>query len=176
MLHLTIKRLLFASRQGRDALGRHQLRAVRWSVLPLLAGLAFLVLWATGGAKSTPVAAIGLLCAATLLHEGFSNRHPWVRRRLLLVAGIACGAAVWFLLGPGWLLGPVIADIASLIAETRKSGDRQGLPPELTQRLKEMLQLNQRAFAYPALGLYLLTAFSDKLAEALTRRAPDESD
>jgi len=157
--------VLFASRQGRDALGRYESRAVRWSVLPLLAGLFFLADWVAGGSKSIPVSAIGLLCASTLLHEAICSRHPWVRRRLLVVAGVACGFALWFVLGRQWLLRPLIEQIGSV-----KSTD------ELVSRLKEMIQLMNRAFVYPALVIYMVTAYSDHLANALIRRAPDEVD
>lgn len=157
--------VLFASRQGRDALGRYESRAVRWSVLPLLAGLAYLAIWVAGGGKSIPVSAIGMLCASTLLHEAFSNRHPWVRRRLLVVAGVACGFALWFVLGREWLLRPLIEEIGTV-----KTTD------ELVSRLREFLQLLNRAFVYPALVIYMLTAYSDHLANALIRRAPDEVD
>jgi tetratricopeptide (TPR) repeat protein len=157
--------VLFASRQGRDALGRYESRAVRWSVLPLLAGLFYLADWVAGGSKSLPVPAIGLLCASTLLHEAICNRHPWVRRRLMVVAGVACGFALWFVLGREWLLRPRIEQIGSV-----KTAD------ELVSRLKEMIQLMNRAFVYPALVIYMVTAYSDHLTSALIRRAPDEVD
>lgn len=157
--------VLFASREGRDALGSYESKAVRWSVLPLLAGLVYLGIWVAGGGKSTPVSAIGLLCASTLLHEAISMRHPWVRRRLLAVAAVVCVFALWFVFGREWLLRPLVEEIRTL-----KS------PDELVSRLKEMIQLLNRAFVYPALVIYLLTAYSDHLANALMRRAPDESD
>ena len=134
-------------------------------MLPLLAGLFYLADWVAGGSKSLPVPAIGLLCASTLLHEAICNRHPWVRRRLMVVAGVACGFALWFVLGREWLLRPRIEQIGSV-----KTAD------ELVSRLKEMIQLMNRAFVYPALVIYMVTAYSDHLTSALIRRAPDEVD
>ena len=92
-------------------------------------------------------------------------RHPWVRRRLLVVAGVACGFALWFVFGREWLLRPLIEQIKTVNS-----------PDELVPRVKELLQLLNRAFLYPALAIYMLTAYSDSLANALMRRAPDESD
>lgn len=168
--------VLFTSRQGRDALGRYEARAVRWSVLPMLAGLVYLGIWAAGGGKSVPVSAIGLLCASTLLHEAFSNRHPWVRRRLLGVAAVACICALWFLLGPLWLFRPFIEEIRELTISLKSEIDAAAAREKLVSLLREFLQLRNRAFVYPALVLYLLTAYSNHLGNALVRRAPDESD
>jgi hypothetical protein len=168
--------LLFASREGRNALGFYELRAVKWSVFPLLAGLVYLVLWIAGGGKWIPVAAIGLLCVSALLFEAFSIRHPWVRRRMLIVAGLGCGCAAWFLWGPVWLLKPMALELNHQLMSLIKDPDPEKLRVDIKLQVSELLRIKNQAFAYPAMALYLLTAYSDNLIAALTRRAPDDAD
>jgi len=165
--------LLYLSREGRNALGPYELRAVKWCIIPLIAGLACLVLWAWGGAKSIPVAAIGWFCAASLLFEGLTMRHPWVRRRMLIVAGLVCASAVWFMLGPYWLLAPMASELAKQLVASTKAGK---LPAELVFQLEQMIRIKNQAFVYPALAIYMLTAFSEHLVAFLTRKAPDDND
>jgi tetratricopeptide (TPR) repeat protein len=168
--------LLFVSREGRNALGSHESRAVKWSIAPLLAGFACLVLWIVGGGKWIPLTAIGFLCAATLLYEAFSLRHPWVRRRMLMVAVLGCGCAIWLLLGPIWLLNPLAEELSTHLATYGKNADPAKLLPNLELRLKEMVRVKSHAFAYPAIALYFLTVCSDSLVAAWTRKAPDHAD
>lgn len=165
--------LLYLSREGRNALGPYELRAVKWSIIPLLTGLVCLVLWAAGGGKSIPVSAIGWFCAASLLFEALSLRHPWVRRRMLIVAGLACGFALWFLLGPHWLITPMAIDLAKQAVVIPKSGK---LAPDFVSQLEQLIRIRNQAFVYPALAIYILTAFSEHLVAFLTRKAPDASD
>lgn len=168
--------LLFVSREGRNALGSYELKAVKWSIAPLLAGLVCLALWIGGGGKWIPLTAIGFLCAATLLYEGFSLRHPWVKRRMLVLAVLGCGCAIWFLVGPAWLLKPMMEDLITSLAVYGKNADTRKLAPELVQQLMEMNQLKKYAFAYPAIALYMLTVYSDHLITVLMRKAPDDVD
>lgn len=168
--------LLFLSREGRNALGSHELKAVKWSVAPLFAGFVFLGLWIVGGGKWIPLAGMGFLCASTLLYESISLRHPWVRRRMLMVSAIGCAAAIWFVLGPIWLLNPMVEELVSFLSGHGKNADKAKLLPEIQQRVTEMMSVKKYAFAYPALAFYILTLCSDKLIAAWTRKAPDDVD
>ena len=58
-------------------------------------------------------------------------------------------------------------------------GDRRGRKAalkSLANRLDDLMKLKTRAFFYPALLIYLIAAYSEDIAEALKRRAPDETD
>ncbi len=168
--------LLFLSRGGRNALGSYESKAVKWSIVPLLGGLVLLVLWMVGGGKSIPLEAMGFLCASTLLYEATAHRHPWVRRRMLMVAGVACLCAVWFLLGPFWLIVPLAEDLASILKAKRMDPDSAKLAGDLKLQFMEMIRMQKYFFTYPGLALYLLTSYSENLIALLTRKAPDDSD
>ncbi|MCU0750205.1 MAG: tetratricopeptide repeat protein [Akkermansiaceae bacterium] len=164
--------LLFFSRDGRRALGPYETRAVKWSVGPLLAGVVLLVMWVAGGGKSLPLAAIGMFCTSSLFFDGFSVRHPWVRRRMVMVAFLGFAFALWLLLGPTFLLGPKIAEFTAGLKDLGKPA----ADAEIKQRLMAVIELKNRAFVYPCLVFYLATSFVQHLIAALERRAPDESD
>jgi hypothetical protein len=165
--------VLLASRQGRNALGPQELKGTHWSLLPLLAGFAYLGLWLAGGGKSTPFQAIGFFCAATLLFEAISQRHPWVKKRMLAIAALACACAAWFVVGPWIILTPLIESFAAELAAPAKNSDPKTTASSMKQELLEVLRIQKHWFIYPALALYLLTVYSDKLADSLLRRAPD---
>ena len=99
--------------EGALALGRYEMRAVRWCLLPLLAGFAYLGMWLANGGRSVPFAAVGWLSTTALVYEAVSNRHPWVRRRLLAIAGAAFAASLWFSVGPSVVLRPFVLEITS---------------------------------------------------------------
>lgn len=168
--------LLFLSRGGRNALGSYELKAVKWSIAPLLGGVVLLVLWIAGGGKSTPLAALGFLCTSTLLYEAIVQRHPWVRRRMLMVAGAASLCAIWFLLGPLWLLMPLVEDLVSILKANRQNSDSNILKEDMKRQVAEMLQVRNYYFTYPSLALYIFTSYSDGFIGWLTRKAPDDAD
>ncbi len=168
--------LLFLSRGGRNALGSFELKAVKWSIAPLLGGVVLLVLWIAGGGKSIPLAALGFLCTSTLLYEAIAQRHPWVRRRMLMVAGAASLCAVWFLLGPAWLILPLVEDLVSNIKANRQDSDSAMLAEDMKRHVTEMIRVRNYFFTYPALALYMFTSYSGDLIGWLTRRAPDDAD
>lgn len=166
--------LLFLSREGRNCLGFHQTRALRWSLPPLLAGLVYLVLWMGNGARAVPFVAIGLLCSSALLHAAFSVSHPWVRKRMLIISGAGCAVAAWFLAGPALLLGPMIGDLARSISALKADGGSREVATALTEGVKEIFWVTNLAFSLPALALYVATGYSGNIAEMLARRANDE--
>ncbi len=168
--------LLFLSRGGRNALGSYELKAVKWSIVPLLGGVVLLVMWIAGGGKSMPVAALGFLCASTLLYEAIAQRHPWVRRRMLMVAGAASLCAVWFLLGPIWLIAPLAEAIISNLKAIRQNPDSSMLAEDMKRQLAEMIRVRNYFFTYPALALYISTSYTEDLIGWLTRKAPDDAD
>jgi tetratricopeptide (TPR) repeat protein len=168
--------LLFLSRGGRNALGSYELKAVKWSIAPLLVGVVLLVLWIAGGGKSTPLAALGFLCTSTLLYEATAQRHPWVRQRMLIVAGAASLCAIWFLLGPLWLLMPLVEDLVSILKANRQNPDSNILKEDMKRQVAEMLQVRNYYFTYPSLALYIFTSYSDGFIGWLTRKAPDDAD
>lgn len=168
--------LLFLSRGGRNALGSYELKAVKWSIAPLLGGIVLLALWIAGGGKSIPLAALGFLCASTLLYEATAQRHPWVRRRMLMVAGAAALCAFWFLLGPTWLIVPLAEDIVRNLKENRQNPDSAMSAEDMKRQLAEMIRLRNYFFTYPALALYIFTSYSEDLIGWLTRKAPDDAD
>lgn len=167
--------VLAISRKGRDALGRYEMRAVRWCVAPLLAGLIYLGLWIAAGGKSLPVAGVGWLSVTALLYEGMSNRHPWVRRRMLALAGAACAAALWFSIGHPVLMKPLAAEIVSQMKQVETEGGGKDALKAVGRRFDEHVRLRNRAFIYPVLLISLVAAFSDEIAGSLKRRAPDEA-
>jgi hypothetical protein len=174
-VHPLFGALLFVSREGRLALSERQAKAVRWSLLPLLAGLVFLVLWLFRGARSTPVAAISLLCTAAWIFRGLSHRHPWVSRRLLIIAGFVGVCSLWFIFGPLWMMKPYLEQVLAA-AEAIKSGQDPAAKQALVDRLAEMFRVMNWTVVYPGLGIYLATAWGGNIAEALARRAPDEGE
>lgn len=168
--------ILALSRRGRLALGPYEMRAVRWCVLPLLAGLGYLGLWLANGGKSFPFAGVGWLSTTALLYEGVTNRHPWARRRLLAIAGAACAASLWFSVGPSIILKPLVNEVASQLVQAKEErGEKEALKA-LANRFDDLMRLKTRAFLYPALLIYLIAVYSDDIAGALKRRAPDETD
>lgn len=168
--------LLALSRKGREALGPYEMRAVRWSSLPLLAGLIYLGIWLLGGGKPMPVAAVGWLASATLLYESASNRHPWVRRRMWWIAGVACAAAIWLSAGPPLILRPLALGVISQLVQAKEKAVKKDAIKQLTTRLEELMRMRKYAFDFPALLIYLIAVYSDEIAGALRRRAPDEKD
>jgi tetratricopeptide (TPR) repeat protein len=168
--------LLALSRKGRAALGRYEMRAVRWCCLPLLAGFVYLGLWLANGSRSIPFDGIGWLSAAALLHEAVSNRHPWVRRRMLGIAGVACSAALWFSAGPPVILRPLALEVVSQLKDFSKEGARELGKKDLVTAMERLMSVRKWAFLYPALLIYLVAAYSDDIAGSLKRRAPDETD
>jgi tetratricopeptide (TPR) repeat protein len=174
-VHPLFGALLFVSREGRLALSERQAKAVRWSLLPLLAGLVFLGLWLFRGARSTPVAAISLLCTAAWIFRGLSHRHPWVSRRLLIIAGFVGVCSLWFIFGPLWMMKPYLEQVLAA-AEAIKSGQDPAAKQALVGRLAEMFRVMNWTVVYPGLGIYLATAWGGNIAEALARRAPDEGE
>jgi tetratricopeptide (TPR) repeat protein len=166
--------ILFFSKDGRNALGSHETRAVRWCLAPLLLGLAFLAFWIANGARLFPLAGIGWLSAAVLLHEAFTSRHPWVRRRLLAIGGAACVASLWFSAGPSFVLKPLADQIMIQLKAAGGVSDRKLALKELEPRFKEVIRVRNYAFGYPALLILLIAAYSDEIARFLRRRAPDE--
>lgn len=167
--------LLFVSRSGRHALGSYELKAVKWSIVPLLAGLILLFLWIAGGGKSIPLAALGFLCTSTLLYDATAQRHPWVRQRMLVVAGGAFLCALWFLLGPLWLLVPLVEDFAANLNAIRQDSDFNMLKENMKHQVAEVVRVRNHFFTYPSLVLYLFTSYSDDFIGWLTRRAPDDA-
>ena len=167
---------LALSRKGREALGPWEMRAVRWCFLPLLVGFVYLGLWLTNGGKSVPFAAVGWLSATALFYEGASNRHPWVRRRLLAIAGVACAASLWFSVGPPLILKPLAVKITSQLKLAGNDGSSKETAGALVSGLKDLMRIRNQAFIYPALLIYLIAAYSDGIAGALRRRAPDISE
>lgn len=168
--------LLFFSRSGRNALGSYELKAVKWSIAPLLGGVVLLSLWIAGGGRSVPLAALGFLCTSTLLYEAIAQRHPWVRRRMLMVAGAAFVCALWFLLGPLWLLSPLVEDLVSILKTTRQDHDSSISKEDMKRQVAEMLRVRNYFFTYPSLALYIFTSYSDEFIGWLTRQAPDDAD
>lgn len=167
---------LALSRRGRLALGPYEMRAVRWCVLPLLAGFVYLGLWVANGGRSLPFAGVGWLSTTALIYEGVTNRHPWVRRRLLAFAGAAFVASMWFSVGPSILLTPLVKQVASELVQAGEERGGKDALKALASRFDDLMRLKTRAFLYPSLLIYLIAAYSDEIAGALKRRAPDESD
>lgn len=165
--------LLFLKREGRNCLGFHQTRAVRWSLLPLVAGLVYLIIWMGSGARAVPFVAIGLLCSSALLHAAFSISHPRVRKKMLIFAGAGCAVAAWFLVGPVLLLGPMLGDLARSVSAFKAGGDSREIATALSERVKEILWVTKLGFTFPALALYVVTGYSGNIAEMLARRASD---
>ncbi|GAA5132056.1 tetratricopeptide repeat protein [Luteolibacter yonseiensis] len=166
--------ILVLSREGREALGPHEMKGVRWSVIPLFIGFVCLGLWISNGGRSLPFAGMGWFAVSTLLHEGFSIRHPWVRRRVLALAIVASVLAAWFLIGPPILLTPLALE---LVDSLKKSGDPEqakAVLAEVAHRMERLLSMKNWFFVYPALALYFLASYSDDITQALIRRAPDE--
>jgi hypothetical protein len=174
-MHPLFSTVLFASREGRLALGDRERRAVRWSVVPMIGGFLFLVLWLVRGARSMPVEAIGLLCAAAWIFRGVGTRHAWVRTRTLWAAGGVCLFAAWFIAGPWLVMRPLLMELTAGLADLKQGSDASAAQV-LKDRLMEIVRVRNWAFVYPGLGVYLATAFSGSLVEALARRAPDEAD
>jgi hypothetical protein len=168
--------LLALSKEGRMALTGREMRAVRWCVLPLLAGVGMTFMWLFSGAKNVPFQGLALVSAAVLLHQAFSCRHPWVRRRLLGLAAAVGVAALWIAVGPYFVLEPMRQELLAKLPEAMKSLKAKDLPKEFLGDFKRFVDLRSWAFIYPSLLLYLAAAFSDNIANALLRRAPDESD
>lgn len=168
--------VLYLSRTGRAALGPHEMRAVRWCCLPLLTGFLYLGGWILGGGKSVPFAGIGWLATAVFAYEGFSNRHPWVRRRMIGIAGVACGAALWFSAGPQILLKPLVLQITSELKLAGGKAEAKKSLKQVATHLQHLMRVRNRAFIYPALLFFLMAAYSDEISEALKRRAPDDSE
>lgn len=167
--------ILWVSRDGRLALGPYETRAIRWCCLPLLAGFFYLGLWVVGGSKSIPFTGVGWMATAELFYEGFCNRHGWVRRRLLGIAAVACGAALWFSVGQPILLKPIARKVVSNAeAFARKNGGVT--EKELRSSLEHLMRARNWAFVYPAFLLFILASYSHEVASALERRAPDEPD
>jgi Flp pilus assembly protein TadD len=167
--------LLFASREGRMALADPERKAVRWSVVPMIAGFVLLLWWLIRGAKSTPVEALGLLCTATWIFRGLSTRNAWVRKRTLCIAGAVALLAAWLIAGPWWVMKPMLLELAGTLEELKK-GDASAVAQAIKERVMEMVRVRNWAFVYPGLALYLVTAFAEQISEALHRRAPDAGD
>lgn len=168
--------ILALSRKGRAALGPYEMRAVRWSVLPLLAGFVYLGLWLASGGRSLPFAAVGWLSTTALLYEGVSNRHPWVRRRMLGIAAVAGAASLWFSVGPSIILTPLVKQVVLQLVQAREKRGGKDALKDLANQFKNLMRLKNQAFLYPALLIYLIAVYTDEIAEALKRRAPDEPD
>lgn len=167
--------ILWLSRDGRLALGPHETRAIRWCCLPLLAGFFYLGLWVMNGSKSIPFTGVGWMATAELLYEGFCNRHGWVRRRLLGIAAVACGAALWFSVGPTVVMKPLVLKVVSTVeAYGKKTGGVA--EKDLRRSMEQLIRTRNRAFVYPAFLFFLLASYSHEVASALERRAPDEPD
>ena len=172
--------LLALSRDGRLALSHREMQAVRWCILPMLAGLAYMGFWVATGGKSVPYQGLSLIATAALLHEGFTTRHPWVKRRMLGISALAGLVSLWATFAAPVVLKPVaerlLAKISTFPETVRNSKDRAKLPADIAADLEHMLRVRNWAFIYPALLLYLAAAFSDEISTALLRRAPDESE
>lgn len=175
VVHPLFSALLFASRDGRLALAEPERRGVRWSALPMAAGFVLLVVWLARGARSTPVEALALLCTAAWTYRGVCTRHPWVRRRILAIAGAAAVIALWILVGPWWVTKPMVEDLTAALAELKK-GDAAALGETLKEHLGRIVRVRNLAFVYPGLAVWLSTAFADRISEALERRSPDAGD
>jgi tetratricopeptide (TPR) repeat protein len=172
--------LLALSRDGRLALSTREKKAVAWCVLPLLAGLYYTGVWLAGGARNIPFQGISLICAAALIHQAVTMSHPWIKRRMAALAVVATALGIWTVVGPRFALKApldrLVAEIKALPEEIRKSNDNSKVPPGLLKASEDLLRVRNWAFMYPVLLIYLLTAFSDEIATALRRRAPDESE
>ena len=169
---------LAISREGRNALGPREMRAVKWCAGLLLAGLVYLGIWIFRGTKGTlPPDAIGLMAAAVLLYEALTLVQPWVRRRMLALAGIACAAALWFCVGPPFVMRPLAKDLAKALVALKVEGPGQeASAAELKARMENLFKMHSRAFLYPAILMMMLASYSDEIIAALKRRAPDEPD
>lgn len=168
--------LLALTKEGRTALSGREMQAVRWSVLPLIAGVVMTMMWLFGGAKGVPYQGLALVSAAVFLHEAFTQRHPWVRRRLIgLSAGVGAAAA-WIAAGPYLVLDPMREELIAKLPELAKSLKAKEIPKEFLSDFERFLRFRNWALIYPSLALYLSAAFSDSITNALLRRAPDEND
>jgi tetratricopeptide (TPR) repeat protein len=174
-VHPLFGALLFVSREGRLALSERQAKAVRWSLLPLLAGLAFLGYWLFRGARATPITAISLLCTAAWTYRGLAHRHPWVRRRLLMIAGVVGLCSLWFFFGPLWWMKPHLEELVAAMKAFKEGAD-PAAKQAVTDRMADLLRATNWAIFYPGMAIYLLTSWGGTIAEALVRRAPDDGD
>jgi Flp pilus assembly protein TadD len=172
--------LLAVSRDGRLALSTREKKAVAWCSLPLIVGLSYTAAWVAGGARSLPFQGVAFICAAAVIHQTITTRHPWVRRRLAAFAAVASLLAVWTIAAPRFVLrGPIdrlAAELSALPKELKESKDDRKVPESIKRALGDVVRVKNWAFLYPVLLIYLLTVFSDEIATALQRRAPDESE
>jgi hypothetical protein len=67
-------------------------------------------------------------------------------------------------------------ELLAKLPEAMKSLKVKDLPKELLGEFKRFVDFRNWAFAYPSMLLYFAAAFSDNIATALLRRAPDEND
>lgn len=174
--------LLACSKEGRMALTRREMQAVAWCTLPLLAGVALTVMWLFKGAKNLPYQGIVMISLAVVLHEAFTCRHPWVRRRLLAFSAAIGALALWIAAGPFFILDPMRDGIIAKLPEYMRAGiaartiSASELPAEFRAEFGKFLQFRNWAFIYPALLVYFAAAYADNLSSALLRRAPDEDE
>lgn len=172
--------LLAINRDGRLALSTREKKAVAWFALPLILGFCYTAAWVAGGARSVPFQGVAFICAAAVIHQTLTTRHPWVRRRLMVFSTLASLLAIWTIAAPGFVLrGPIdrlTAELSALRAEVKESKDQRKLPENLKKALHDLVRVKNWAFLYPVLLIYLLTVFSGEIATALHRRAPDESE
>ena len=163
--------LLALSKEGRMALSRFEMQAVRWSALPLVAGVIMTFMWVFSGAKHVPYQGVALVSLAVVIHEAFTCRHPWARRRLLALSAALGAVAAWITVGPFLVLEPMRQELLPKLAELRAKNP----PKDLAEKAEQFLRFRSWAFVYPSLVLYLAAACSDNIANFLLRRAPDES-
>lgn len=172
--------LLALSRDGRLALSTREKKATAWCALPLIVGLFYTTTWVVAGARSAPLQGIAFICAATVIHHTITTRHPWVRRRIAIFAALTSLLAIWTVAGPHLVLrGPIdrlTAELSALPKGAKESKDDTKIPESLKKALGDVVRVKNWAFLYPVLLIYLLTVFSDEIATALQRRAPDESE
>lgn len=93
-----------------------------------------------------------------------------------MVAGAAALCAVWFLLGPAWLILPMAEDLVSNLKANRQNPDSAKLAEDMKLQVGEMIRMRNYFFTYPALALYISTSYTEDLIGWLTRKAPDDAD
>ncbi|MCB1233162.1 MAG: tetratricopeptide repeat protein [Verrucomicrobiae bacterium] len=172
------------TRAGRTMLSDDQRRAIRWSVGPLLIGMAYFLFWVSTGAKGVPIHSFAWIAACRLIYEVYEDPNPWLRRVMACLAGLAVAFSIWIEFAGAVILAPKYLEIREIIGATLEASAEGANPSELIQKnlgaeFKEKFaavnRLKNWLTLYPTLLFFLIATFADDIRTRLKRYAPDET-
>jgi len=176
MIHVPLFNLALASsRKGRLALSEDEKTGLRWALIPLIAGFAYLAHWWIGGLKALPFLAIACLSVASLTGEIMESPRTQVRRAMTAIAIVAAAVASYLIVFSHAVFPGMVADMLANLTTHSQDGaaSPEDVATQLTERLMDVISLRRQYIDYPTFALFLAAGFRDEIREFFERRSSD---